>query len=122
MVDIQVRDGQLIVEPLGWSRVWTLRRRLSVPATAVRSVRRAQPAAYRDGPKGWRMPGTHVPGLITAGSYVRDGEWEFWDVRGKGTHAIEVHLSGTRFTRLVVEVADPDATVRQLQSRTAKSS
>jgi hypothetical protein len=54
--------------------------------------------------------------VITAGSYLHDGEWEFWDVRGNGASAIEVDLSGTRYRRLVVDVSDPDATVARLQA------
>jgi hypothetical protein len=32
--------------------------------------------------RGLRMPGTHLPGVIIAGSYYyyQQGKWAFWDV------------------------------------------
>ena len=62
------------------------------------------------------MPGTQIPGIIIAGSYLRDGRWTFWDVRGAGDNAIEVDLVGVRYQRLVIDVADPDAERDRLQA------
>ena len=115
MVDITVRNGELVFAPRGLSQLWALRRRITVPVSAVRRVRRAAPRVGRGWWKGWRMPGTHLPGVIVAGSYLRDGAWEFWDVRGAGSRAIEVDLSGNRFSRLVVDVDDPDAAVAAIE-------
>ena len=116
MVDISISAGQAVIAPRGLSRLWTLHGPITVPVGAIRRVRRAAPGIGLGWWKGWRLPGTHLPGVITAGSYLRDGEWEFWDVRGAGASAIEVDLSGTRYRRLVVDVPDPDAAVARLQA------
>ena len=116
MVDISISAGQAVIAPRGLSRLWTLHGPITVPLGAIRRVRRAAPGIGLGWWKGWRLPGTHLPGVITAGSYLHDGEWEFWDVRGAGASAIEVDLSGTRYRRLVVDVADPDAAVTRLQA------
>lgn len=120
MVDIAIRGGTAVLEPRGWSRIWTLRRRVVIPISAIRRVRRAPADLVRGIWHGWRLPGTQLPGVIIAGSYLKDGEWTFWDVRGKGARAIEIGLSGTRYSRLVVDVADPDAEVARLTAARAR--
>ena len=60
------------------------------------------------------MPGTSVPGLITAGSYLKEGQWSFWDVV-RPPKTISVTLRNHRFSRLIVEVADPVAAIARLQ-------
>lgn len=116
MVDVRTEGNAVVFEPRGIAKFWTFRCRIEVPRSAVRTARRA-PAGVTDGWKGWRLPGTHVPGLIVAGSYRLDGEWHFWDVRGRGERAVEVRLAGTRYSRIVVDVADPDDVVRRLTMR-----
>ena len=116
MVDVILRDNSVIVEPRGWSKLWTLHERVAVPLSAVRGVRRATQGVGRGWWKGWRMPGTHLPVIIVAGSYFQNGKWTFWDVRGSGDHAIEVDLEGVRYHQLVIDVADPDAEQRRLQA------
>ena len=116
MIDVSIHGGQVVFEPRGLSRLWTMRRRIVVPLSSIRRVRRAPPGSGLGWWKGWRLPGTHLPGVITAGQYLREGSWEFWDVRGAGERAIEVDLSGTHFSRLVIDVADPDAEVARLQA------
>ena len=114
MVDITIASGTITFSPRGLSQLWALRRRITVPVSAIRRVRRAAPGVARGWWKGWRLPGTHLPGVIVAGSYLLDGDWEFWDVRGAGSRAIEVNLSAGRFSRLVIDVDDPDGTVARL--------
>jgi hypothetical protein len=119
MVDITIGNGQAVIAPRGLSRLWTMHGPITVPLSAIRRVRRAASGVGLGWWKGWRLPGTHLPGVITAGSYLHDGEWEFWDVRGAGASAIELELSGTRYRRLVVDVADPGATVARLEAARA---
>ena len=121
MVDVLLQGKVAIFEPRGWSKLWTLRDRIVVPLSALRSVRRA-PGVGDGWWKGWRLPGTHLPGVIVAGSYLADGMWSFWDVRGSGERAIEVELEGERYQRLVIDVADPDAEQQRLQAAMARRS
>ena len=64
---------------------------------------------------GWRLPGTWFPGLITAGSYLKKGQWSFWDVVNPA-RTIAVTTRGHRFSRLIVEVADPAAEISRLEA------
>lgn len=118
MVEITVADGRLIVEPRGLHRLWTLRRRIEVPLSYVRDAR-----VEDEKPIGWwmglRVPGTHLPWVIAAGTYYRKGRREFWDLRHH-RRPVVIDLVGGGFDRLVVEVDDPDETVRRIEAaRTA---
>ena len=55
-------------------------------------------------------PGSHVPGVLTAGTFHVDGERVFWDVHDPAK-AVVIELDDERYARLVVQVDDPRATV-----------
>ncbi|MGH9061454.1 MAG: hypothetical protein ACRDZY_18360, partial [Acidimicrobiales bacterium] len=61
-----------------------------------------------------RLGGTSVPGL-TAGNYGSDEGSSFWAV-GSGRRGVVLELRGEGFDYVVVEVADPEATVAMLRS------
>jgi hypothetical protein len=121
MVRITTDDRHLTLEPVGWSKVWTLRTRVRVPLASIVNVQRAPSDIGRGVWKGLRLPGTHVPGLIVAGSYYRTGGWEFWDVRVLRDRAIEVTLQDAPYRRLVVDVSDPSAEVERLRAALART-
>jgi hypothetical protein len=60
---------------------------------------------------GIKAPGARIPGVIQAGTFYKDGAKVFWDVH-HGDHAVVIDLADQSYDRLVVEVTDPDATVR----------
>ena len=64
--------------------------------------------------KGLMAPGTCMPGVITAGSFYQDGEKVFWDVHDP-EKTVVIHLRDEKYSRLVVEVEDPPATVEAIQ-------
>ncbi len=67
--------------------------------------------------KGVKMPGTHVPGIIAAGSFYKGGKRFFWDVRNK-QNTIVVELAGEPYEELIIEVEDPSAEIARLQAST----
>lgn len=59
--------------------------------------------------------------MVTAGSYLRQGEWSFWDVHDP-KKAIILRLRDEHYAKVVVGVDDPDATaatIRDALSRRA---
>ena len=60
--------------------------------------------------KGFHMGGMHVPGVLSAGSFHHQDDRVFWDVHN-ANKAIAITLKDDRYARLVVEVADPTATL-----------
>ncbi|MCP9956454.1 MULTISPECIES: hypothetical protein [Streptomyces] len=118
MADIRIAGDTLIVEMEGLDKLWALKSRLEIPLANVRGAT-ADPGVARER-KGFRAPGTHLPGVITAGTFHLDGERVFWDVRD-GSRAVVVELRDERYARLVVEVEDPRAAVALIESALAPS-
>lgn len=110
MVRLEVNGDTIDMTVLGSHVLWALKRSLSVKCKHVLSVTRADPALR---PPWLRCPGTAVPGVICAGTYLGKGRKEFWDTRFKG-NAVRIELRDERYTRLVVDVADPEETIKAL--------
>jgi hypothetical protein len=113
MVEITRRGESLQVDVRGLHKLLTFKGGFELPAAAVRSARRMNEKEVWSMWKGFRIPGTHLPGVVAAGTFYKNGEKHFWDVRNAG-RAIEIELSGARYDKLYVEVADPEATLRAL--------
>ncbi|MEV6978592.1 hypothetical protein [Kitasatospora sp. NPDC093806] len=108
MARVSVNDNTLVVEIEGLDRLWAIRSRIEIPLGNVRGAT-VDPGIFRE-PKGIRVGGTHFPGVITAGTFRSGGEWVFWDVKNPAG-AVVIELADERYSRLVVEVEDPRATV-----------
>jgi predicted metalloprotease len=100
---VQIAGDQLVVTMPALDRFWSLRRRIVVPVAHVRGAT-ADPGVTGES-AGVRAPGTHLPRVITAGICSRDGERTFWNLRAS-REPVVVELTGERFTRLVLGVAD----------------
>ncbi|HSX28124.1 MAG TPA: hypothetical protein VLF60_01600 [Candidatus Saccharimonadales bacterium] len=64
----------------GWERVWALKKSLAIPAAAIMAVTFTPDRPHRVGQ--WtprlRFPGTAIPGIFLAGTYLWRGERDFW--------------------------------------------
>ena len=110
LASAEVVDGAIIVRPRGLNKVWTMKPKLVLPVDEVTDIR--VDADPRRLPKGLRLPGTAVPGLILAGSYLKRGEWSFFAIRG-GRPVVVIEASG-RYRRVVFETNDPHGIVKRL--------
>ena len=109
---IEIDGGKLKVEVLGWDKLWACKSRLEFPLEHVVNARRCKNEANRWW-RGFRAPGTNLPGVIVAGTYHLKGEHIFYDVHDFGS-AIVIELKDEWYARLVVEVPDPDVMPRLL--------
>ncbi|MGN2640131.1 hypothetical protein ACWEKT_21735 [Nocardia takedensis] len=110
MVEVEVTSGRVTVNVLGVDRILSLREHLTVDVEDITDISLA-PVDLR--PPWVRAPGAFFPGVIAAGTYRGRHRKEFWDTRFGG-QAIRIDLVGADFTRLVVDVADPDAALEEL--------
>jgi hypothetical protein len=117
MSEVRIDGNTLVVEIEGLDKLWALKSRLEIPLVNVRGAT-ADPGMIRE-PKGVRAPGAHVPGVITAGTFHIDGERIFWDVHD-AARAVVIELHNERYARLIVEVADPRATVALVEGAIAR--
>ncbi len=108
LASVSVVDGTLVVAPRGLMKLWAMKSELAVPAESVRDVRVV--VDRKTIPLGLRLPGTAVPGLIIAGSYLKKGEWTFCAIRGDRP-VVVIEFDDGRYARALIETRDPYATV-----------
>ena len=111
MVNIDIVGDTVTFRVAGLHKLWALKSRVVVGARHIVAVEGAE--AVPSGWAGWRLPGTWMPGVITAGSFWKRGGWTFWDVVHPA-NAIVVTLAGHWYSRLVVEVGNPEAARQML--------
>ena len=109
MVSISKEEGDFHFEVEGLHKLWALKSQLKIPINNV--IRAYQDRESLNGWwKGIRMPGTHVPGIITAGTFYQSGEKIFWDVVNKD-NAIIIDLEDESYKKLIIEVKNPLETI-----------
>ncbi|WP_067688655.1 hypothetical protein [Nocardia jejuensis] len=115
MVELEIVGTTVKVHVLGAHRFLSLREQVSFDLANVTEV---ADAGVDLRPPWVRAPGTFFPGVIAAGIFRGKGRKEFWDTVFDG-RGVRIELAGTDFTRVVVDVADPDAVRRLLQHAAA---
>jgi hypothetical protein len=113
MVNLTVTGDRLTLQVKGLDRLWAMRSRLDIPLASVRAVR-IDPQVARGLWKGVSAPGTHIPGLIIAGTFYQDDKRIFWDVHDPNKTVV-IDLVGQRYDQLIVEVSDPTSVVTMLE-------
>ena len=113
-MDLSIAEGKLILHVRGADKLWSFKSSLEIPFTHIAGVR-ADPEVARGWYHGIRMPGTNVPGVITAGTFYQNGKRVFWDVHHP-EKTIVIDLHDERYNELVVEVDDPEAAVKVIQN------
>lgn len=111
MARVSVSDDLLTVDLQGLHQLWAFKRRIRVPLAHVRGAT-ADPGIVHE-PKGVRAPGLHVPGAAVIGTFRREGERHFWDVRS-GVHAVVIELADETYDRLIIDVEHPRSTVDRI--------
>ena len=119
MADVQIDGSTLVVLIRGADKFWAFATKLEVPLAHIAGVDIDVPDA-RNAWHGWRMAGTNLPGVITAGRFVQHGEWTFWDVHDP-SKAIAIRLHDERYSRVVIGVEDPQATAAAINAALGRS-
>jgi len=113
VTEVELTLDALVVHVQGMDQLWALKSRLEIPLSHVVGAE-FNPETAREWRKGIRAPGTHVPGVITAGTFYQEGERVFWDVHDP-EKTVVIHREDERYARLVIEVEDPPATAAAIQ-------
>jgi hypothetical protein len=111
MIDVSLDGDRVIFEVEGWDKLWALRSRLEIPVAHVKGAHIDEEAA-----KGWwhgvKIGGSDLPGVITAGTFYRQGRLVFYDTH-KPEHTIVVELDKhENYDALILQVRDPAAAVK----------
>lgn len=114
MVEVIVDETQVRLELIGLDRLWSFETRISFPLNSLTQVETDPQPTFKH--PWWqivRAPGTSIPGIIRAGTYRWRGDREFWCIHFSG-QAVVFELEGQRYSRIVVDVRDPEAVVARL--------
>jgi len=115
MVKVSLTGDSAVFEVEGLDRLWALRSRLEIPLTHIEEVT-FDPEQVGRWWHGWRLAGTDVPGLLTAGTFYHHGELVFWDIHNPA-QAVVISLNHERYKKLIMEVADPERVVSEIRER-----
>jgi len=115
MVNITREGSDFIFEIEGWHKLWSLKSSLRIPASHISKV-------YHDEKQsvsvwGFRFPGTQIPGIISAGTFIVKDGTIFCDITD-AAKAIIVELHDEHYTKLIVDVHDPAKAIELLTKKT----
>jgi hypothetical protein len=114
MVRVTVETDHVRFDVQAWDKLWALKSELEIPLSHIRAVR-VDPEPARGWWHGLRLPGTQIPGILTAGTFYQSDGAVFYDVHDP-ERTIVVDLEHEHYKRLVIEVENPQAAVAILQS------
>jgi len=118
MVEVSLQGDLIRLEVEGWDKLWAFKSQLEFPLAHVRSVRH-DPEPARGWWHGFRLPGTNLPGVLTAGTFYQHEGAVFYDVHDP-EQTVVFELDHEHYRRLVVEVKDPSGTVALVNTALSK--
>ena len=116
MPRLELTDHELVVHLTAWESVWSLRRSFRVPLTQIRGA--TEDSGFGGKALGLRLSGTHVPGLITAGTFIKEGDKQFVYTLRK-LQTVVIQLEGNDWSRLVIGVPDARAEASRINAAVA---
>ena len=116
MVSIRIESDNILIKLKGYHRIWAFRKQITLEIGRIKSVQIADKSLQ---PDGIRFPGTYIPKVLIAGTYVWSKRREFWDTTLRGK-AIEISLAGGRYSKVVVDVENPSETVEMIENAIRK--
>lgn len=113
MVSVTENGNEFIFEIKGFHKIWALKSKIIVSKeNIIRAYQNENEFTFW---KGFRMPGTEIPGLIAAGTFYKKGR-NFWDVINT-KKALVVELKDNYYKKLIIEVENPEAAMQVLNTK-----
>ncbi len=112
---IRTEDQGICIELHGQEQFWALRAKISILKETIKNVRFE--TMFRDWRK-WevRMPGTHAPKLLLAGSYWTEEGWDFLYIRRpigfinpRVENVLVIETDQNRYRRVIVSSNEEEA-------------
>jgi hypothetical protein len=113
MVRVSLNGDRIRFEVEGWDKLWALKSELEIPLSHITGVR-FDPEAARGWWHGLRLPGTNIPGILTAGTFLQGDGFVFYDVHDPD-RTIVLDLDHERYKKLIIEVEDTESTIALIE-------
>jgi hypothetical protein len=110
----------LVVRLRGWRTLLAAKATIRLPLASIVRVEH-DPLARAHVKTGLRQWRKHGQGVWRLGTYHGLDGWSFWSI-GLGRNAVLIECSGAHLRYVVIEVADPERTVREIRLATARAS
>ena len=106
IMKIVTTDNQLTIVFQQLEKIAGLKSKLEIPRDEIVDIRWSPDVPDAFSFKGWRCPGTSIPGAFLAGSFSHEGYWEFFCayLRRPGELRIETNQERYKVIRIT---ADP---------------
>ena len=111
MNNVTLDEGKLKITVTGWDKIWSFKGSLALKIQSIKSVK---PHDGKLKPPFWRCPGTAIPGMIVSGTYYGKNRKEFWNTHLNDT-AIVIDLHDSEYTRIVIDVKNPQEVLDQIE-------
>ncbi len=98
-MNIRIEGNTVVISLSFWERVWAFHRSFRIPRSHVTGMSQALP------PSTWkeiRIPGTFLPGIIKAGTYLTPRGKEFWYVTRRNPQPLVLELRDEKYKRIVL--------------------
>lgn len=113
MPKLELTADELVVHMTLWESLAALQKSIRVPLSHVRGA--TDDAGFSSDSLGLRLPGTAVPGLIYAGTFIKGGDRQFAFMTRK-TQPVVIELANERWARIILGVDDPRATASRINA------
>ena len=112
MTILDMKADELVIRLSFWQRLAAVHGDVHIPATSIRGAVVADPKWDRT--IGFKVPGTALPGLIIAGTYIKpkDSVFVYWTRSHKSV--LQLNLSGRPYNRVFIGVDDAAALADQI--------
>ncbi|SMB85545.1 hypothetical protein [Deinococcus hopiensis] len=113
MITLTFGPNTLILDVMGLDRLWSLKSHLELPLSHIQQVRVEEQAAI-PWKEGLRAPGTHLPGVLAAGTFYTHGRKVFADIR-EGQPALVLELHHESYDQLIFQTDDLQADLLRIR-------
>ena len=113
MAHVTIEGSELVVTIEGLDRILALKSELRIPMSHVKGATVDPPEAHH-WYKGIKF-GTNLPGVISAGTFWTSDGKLFYDMHD-ADRTVAIELEHDQYTRVIVEVDDPEAVARQIMA------
>jgi hypothetical protein len=111
MLEIKKEADKFVFEVKGLHKLWALKSQITIPKENIlKTYPNKEVFNWLDGLK---MPGTHIPGVITAGTYIVKDDTIFYDVTDY-SNCIVIELKDEHYSKLIIEVENVEEALNML--------
>ena len=113
MAKVTINPANLRVTLTRGEAFWGMHKSLTVPGNQVVGAQALGKSWWKT--LGLRVPGTALPGLMIAGTYLRKGDKAFvsWT---RGKQVLQINLRDGAYNRIVVGVDDAEALAEEINT------